>query len=128
LDRRRFTLMFLPAALALGASACGRRGPLEPPAYTAQGREWERRTARNTQQNQPRGSVQEGLQRDQDDRNTRDVEADIERGRSEGVAQVPTDPTQPEPAAVGPTPTGGRRRPPGIVPPKRAFILDPLLE
>jgi predicted small lipoprotein YifL len=124
LDRRRFALLFLPAALALGASACGRRGPLEPPPYTEQGREWQRRTGRN-QPNQPRGTVQEGLQRDEDARNTRDVEADVESNRSEGTPRVPSDPTvAPQVSPTG----GGRRRPPGIIPPKRDFILDGLLE
>jgi predicted small lipoprotein YifL len=137
LDRRHFILAI---AAGLGLAACGRRGPLEPPPYTAQGQEWNRRQGRNPdgtpkragQQppQQQQGSVQEGLRRDQDERTTRDVEGDIERNRTEGVAGTPSDPTQTEPSgSVAPSvsPTGGRRRPPGIVPPKRDFILDPLL-
>jgi predicted small lipoprotein YifL len=134
LDRRH-----LIAALAagLGLAACGRRGALEPPPYTEQGREWNRRQGRNPdgtprragQQQQAQGSVQEGLRRDQDERTTRDVEGDVERNRTEGVAAVPSDPTQSDPGSVAPSvsPTGARRRPPGIVPPKRSFVLDPLL-
>jgi predicted small lipoprotein YifL len=147
LDRRRFTLAILAAGLAAGASACGRRGPLEPPPYTQQGRDWARRTGRDRQQQgqpgqpgQPRaanqqtqGSVREGLQRDDDDRNTVDVERDVERRNLEGQPNLPSDPTRSEPGtpATQPgavTPVGGRRRPPGIVPPKRSFVLDPLLE
>ncbi|MGL5115330.1 MAG: hypothetical protein ACRC7G_08615 [Beijerinckiaceae bacterium] len=130
MDRRRFAFLILPMALAAGASACGRRGALEPPPYTAQGREWERRTARNNQQNQPRGSVQQGLERDQDDSNTQDVEGELERNRSEGTARPPSDPTQPETAPAAPQAlgTGGRRRPPGIVAPNKPFILDGLLQ
>jgi predicted small lipoprotein YifL len=136
LDRRHFI-----AALAagLGLAACGRRGPLEPPPYTEQGREWNRRQGRNPdgtpkragqpQQPEQQATVQEGLRRDQDERTTRDVEADIERNRTEGVAATPSDPTQSSPGSVTPSvsPTGTRRRPPGIVPPKQSFILDPLL-
>jgi predicted small lipoprotein YifL len=146
LDRRTFSLALLATGLAAGVSACGRRGPLEPPPYTEQGREWNRRQGRNPDgtrkepgqqpaqqqgQRQPQGSVQEGLQREADARNTVDVEGDIEsrRGLVEGQARNPSDPTQQEPGtgAVSPSPTGGRRRPPGIVPPKQAFFLDPLL-
>jgi predicted small lipoprotein YifL len=137
LDRRQ-----LIAALAagLGLAACGRRGPLEPPPYTAQGREWNRRQGRNPdgtprkagERQQPEGTVQEGLNREQDERTTRDVEGDVERNRSEGVAAAPADPTQTGPGetvapSVSPTGAGARRRPPGIVPPKQPFILDPLL-
>jgi predicted small lipoprotein YifL len=131
LDRRHFILAI---AAGLGLAACGRRGPLEPPPYTAQGREWNRRQGRNPdgtprragQEQQQQGSVQEGLARDQDERTTRDVEGDIERNRTEGVAGTPSDPTQSGPGGSI-TPTAGRRRPPGIVPPKQPFILDPLL-
>jgi predicted small lipoprotein YifL len=133
LDRRHFIVAL---AAGLGLAACGRRGPLEPPPYTAQGREWNRRQGRNPDGTprrageQQQGSVQEGLNRDRDERTTRDLETDIERNRTEGVAGTPSDPTQSEPGA-SPTPTasptGARRRPPGIVPPKQSFILDPLL-
>jgi predicted small lipoprotein YifL len=144
LDRRHFSLALLAAGLAVGVSACGRRGPLEPPAYTEQGKEWNRRQGRNPdgsrkqpgQPPEPRatqpGSVQEGLQREADERNTVDVEGDLER-RTEGVARNPSDPTQSEPgqgqgvSPVASPGSAGRRRPPGIVPPKASFILDPLL-
>jgi predicted small lipoprotein YifL len=137
LDRRHFIVAL---AAGLGVAACGRRGPLEPPPYTAQGREWNRRQGRNPdgtprragQQQQgdvQQSSVREGLTRDQDERTTRDVEAEVERNRSEGAPAAPSDPTQSEPGSSAPTasPTGSRRRPPGIVPPKQPFILDPLL-
>jgi predicted small lipoprotein YifL len=137
LDRRHFIVAL---AAGLGVAACGRRGPLEPPPYTAQGREWNRRQGRNPdgtprragQQQQgdvQQSSVREGLTRDQDERTTRDVEAEVERNRSEGAPAAPSDPTQSEPgsSALTASPTGGRRRPPGIVPPKQPFILDPLL-
>jgi predicted small lipoprotein YifL len=148
-DRRQFSLLALAAGLATGVSACGRRGALEPPPYTAQGQEWAKRQGRNPdgtpkqpgQANQPRqgqqaarqptqGSVSEGLQRDEDQRGTVDVEANIERNRPEGAPRVPSDPITTEPGQSTPTisPTGGRRRPPGIVPPKQPFILDGLLE
>ncbi len=143
MDRRQFSLLALAAGLAVGVSACGRRGALEPPPYTAQGQEWAKRQGRNKdgQPNQPgqpraarqqqaQGSVSEGLQREADDRNTVDVEANIERNRPEGAPRVPSDPTTTEPGQSTPTisPTGGRRRPPGIIPPKQPFILDGLLE
>jgi predicted small lipoprotein YifL len=135
LDRRH---LITALAASIGLAACGRRGALEPPPYTEQGREWNRRQGRNPdgtprragQPQQQQGSVQEGLRRDQDERTTRDVEADIERNRTEGVAATPSDPTQSDPSgSVAPSisPTGTRRRPPGIVPPKRDFFLDPLL-
>lgn len=134
MNRRHILVALLAGA---GLAACGRRGPLEPPPYTEQGREWNRRQGRNPdgtprragQPQAAQGSVQEGLARDQDERTTRDVEADVERNRTEGVAAAPSDPTQSGQQSVAPSisPTGGRRRPPGIVPPKRDFILDPLL-
>jgi predicted small lipoprotein YifL len=133
-DRRRFTLIMLGAGLASGLSACGRRGPLEPPPYTEQGREFQRRAGGNSQQQQqrPQGSVRNSLARDDDQKGTVDVESDIERGRGEGVARSPSDPTLSEPGAQtsggSALQGGGRRRPPGIVPPKRDFILDGLLE
>lgn len=137
-DRRKFSLLALAAGLGAGLSACGRRGPLEPPPYTEQGREWQRRQGRNPDgtprrrgEQQAQGTVQEGLQRDSDQRNTVDVEGDIERRTVEGEAKVPGDPTQSStgtsPQSLSPT-GGSRRRPPGIVPPKRPFILDPLLD
>ncbi len=143
LDRRQFSLLALAAGLAVGVSACGRRGALEPPPYTAQGEEWARRQGRDKdgkplppgqpragRQQQAQGSVSESLQREQDERNTVDVEANIERNRPEGQPRVPSDPTTTEPGQSTPSlsPTGGRKRPPGIVPPKRSFILDGLLE
>jgi predicted small lipoprotein YifL len=140
LNRRIFTI----ALLAAGLSACGRRGPLEPPTYTEQGREFQRRQGRNPDgsrkesgqqqaQGTREGSVQEGLQRERDARTTVDVEGDIEKNRLErveGQAQSPSDPTQTEPGQTTPSlsPAGARRRPPGIIPPKRPFILDGLLE
>ncbi len=138
MNRRHLIVALLATA---GLAACGRRGPLEPPPYTEQGREWNRRQGRNPDgtprragqpAEQPQGSVQEGLQRDQDQRTTADVEADIEQRRVEGQARAPSDPTQSEPGGQQTqtpaiSPTGARRRPPGIVPPKQPFILDPLL-
>jgi len=133
LDRRQFTLLALASGLAFGVSACGRRGPLEPPPYTAQGQEWARRSGRNQPGQTPAGAAQQGgardvATRDDDQRGTVDVEGEVERGRLEGEAQVPSDPTRSEPGQTNLSPTGSRRRPPGIIPPKRAFILDPLLE
>ena len=132
MDRRRFTLTILAAGLASGLSACGRRGPLEPPPYTEQGREFQRRAGGNAQQQQrPQGSVRGSVEREDEQKGTVDVESDIERGRGEGVARSPSDPTRSEPGAQtsgGSALQGGRRRPPGIVPPKRDFILDGLLE
>jgi predicted small lipoprotein YifL len=134
LNRRHLITALLAGA---GVAACGRRGPLEPPPYTAQGAEWQRRQGRNPDgtprragQQPAQGSVQEGLNRDRDERTTRDLEGDIERNRTEGAAAQPSDPTQGEPAAVTPavSPTGIRRRPPGVIPPKQPFILDGLLE
>jgi predicted small lipoprotein YifL len=131
LDRRHFITALVAG---FGLAACGRRGPLEPPPYTEQGREWNRRQGRNPdgtprrpgERQQAQGSVREGLQREQDERTTRDVEGDIERNRTEGEPAVPADPTQAAPG-TSISPTGARRRPPGIVPPKQPFILDPLL-
>jgi predicted small lipoprotein YifL len=132
-DRRRFALTLLAAGLLSGVAACGRRGALEPPPDTEQGRAWQRRVGGNLQQQQAQqrapGSVRESLERDDDQRGTVDVEGQIERPRGEGIPRTPTDPTQTEAAQSGNTPlTGSRRRPPGIVPPKRSFILDGLLE
>jgi predicted small lipoprotein YifL len=136
-DRRRFAMTLLATGLLSGAAACGRRGPLEPPLNTAQGQEFARRVGGNPQQRnqtQPQGSVRDSVQRQEEQKTTVDVEADIERPRGEAIARPPSDPTfsdEPAPQAGGaPTPslTGGRRRPPGIIPPKRSFILDPLLE
>jgi predicted small lipoprotein YifL len=139
LNRRHLILALLAGA---GLAACGRRGPLEPPTYTEQGRDYQRRQGRNpdgsrkepgqqTNQRQQQGSVQEGLQQERDARTTVDVEGDLERNRTEGTPRTPSDPTQSEPgqSAVTPSvsPQGARRRPPGIIPPKRDFILDPLL-
>ena len=121
----------------LGLAACGRRGPLEPPPDSAQGREFARRTGRDkqNQQNapnakQPQGSVRESLKQDDDQKGTLDVEADVERNRVEGEARIPLDPTTNDPTQSQPSisPTGSRRKPPGIIPPKRSFILDGLLE
>jgi predicted small lipoprotein YifL len=132
LDRRRFVLFALSGLAAVGASACGRRGPLEPPPYTAQGREWNRRQGRNPDGTPRRAGDQSQAQNEssqaQSDaevqRGTVDVEAQVERDRTEGEPQQPSDPT----VTPSVTPTGSRRRPPGIVPPKQPFILDPLLE
>jgi predicted small lipoprotein YifL len=135
-DRRRFALTLLAAGLMSGVAACGRRGALEPSPDTEQGRAWQKRVGGNAQQQvqqraqpRPAGSVQAGLERDDDQRGTVDVEGQIERPRGEGLPRTPTDPTQTEAGQSGNTPlTGSRRRPPGIVPPKRSFILDGLLE
>jgi predicted small lipoprotein YifL len=147
-DRRQFSLLALAAGLSVGVSACGRRGALEPPPYTAQGQEWNRRQGRNpdgtpkqpgdpkagqprgARQQQAQGSVSESLQREEDQRGTVDVEGNVERNRTEGEPRVPSDPITTEPGQSTPSisPTGGRRRPPGVVPPKRSFILDGLLE
>jgi predicted small lipoprotein YifL len=140
-DRRRFALTLLAAGLMSGVAACGRRGPLEPPADTEQGRAWQKRVGDNKQQQQRTpGAVRNSLERDDDQKGTVDVEADIERPRSEGLAREPVDPVQapigqpaPGQPVVGQTGgnaaiPGGRRRPPGIVPPKRDFVLDGLLE
>jgi predicted small lipoprotein YifL len=139
---RRHVLIALLAGASL--AACGRRGALEPPPYTEQGREWQRRQGRNPDgtrrepgqaaASQPQGasgpgSVREGLQRDADARTTVDVEGQLERTGTEGEARTPSDPIQSDPQAVTPgvAPNAPRRRPPGIIPPKRSFILDPLL-
>jgi len=141
-DRRQFSLMALAAGLAVGVSACGRRGPLEPPPYTAQGQEWNRRQGRNpdgtrkqpgqeqASQQPVSGSVRQAAQAEDDQKGTVDVEAQIERNRPEGQPAEPSDPTTTEPGQTTPTitPTGSRRRPPGIIPPNRSFILDGLLE
>jgi predicted small lipoprotein YifL len=133
-DRRRFAQTLLAAGLLSGLAACGRRGALEPPPYTEQGRAWEKRVGGNAQQQAERrtpGSVSGGLASDDDQRGTVDVEGQIERPRGEGLPRSPSDPTQSEPGqqqAPGTGLTGSRRRPPGIVPPKRSFILDGLLE
>jgi predicted small lipoprotein YifL len=141
-DRRRFALTLLATGLVSGLAACGRRGALEPPPYTEQGKEWNRRQGRNPDgtrkepgqqsQRQQQGSVQQSLANADDQKGTQDLEGDVERNRGEGVPRPPSDPTQTEPAAAIPSisPTGGgtRRRPPGIIPPKRSFVLDGLLE
>jgi predicted small lipoprotein YifL len=140
-DRRRFALTLLAAGLISGLAACGRRGALEPPPYTEQGREWNRRQGRNPdgtrkvsgqQQSQQQGSVRQSLASADDQKGTFDIEGDIERNRGEGIPRLPSDPTQSEPApavpSVSPTGGGSRRRPPGIIPPNRSFILDGLLE
>ncbi len=139
MDRRRFALTLLATGLVSGLAACGRRGPLEPPLYTAQGQEFAKRKGGNNQQTQrganqtpPQGSVKQSLASAEEQKGTQDIEADIERNRSEGVAREPSDPTQTEPASavpsISPTGSGSRRRPPGIIPPKRSFVLDGLLE
>ncbi|MGL4634781.1 MAG: LPS translocon maturation chaperone LptM [Beijerinckiaceae bacterium] len=137
MDRRRFALTLLATGVVTGLAACGRRGPLEPPLYTEQGKEFARRRGGNQQgqasanQTQTPGSVRQSLASDDAQRGTVDVESDVERNRSEGVPRPPSDPTQSEPAQTLPSvsPTGGgRRRPPGVIPPKRSFILDGLLE
>jgi predicted small lipoprotein YifL len=134
--------MAFAAGLAVGLSACGRRGPLEPPPYTAQGQEWNRRQGRNpdgtrkepgqqqSSQQPVSGSVRQAVQSEDDQKGTLDVEAQVERNRAEGQPAVPSDPTTTDPGQTTPaiTPTGSRRRPPGIIPPKRSFILDGLLE
>jgi predicted small lipoprotein YifL len=127
LNRRRFTLTLLASGAALTLAACGRRGPLEPPPYTAQGQEFARRQSQNRQSQQgqaQQGSVKEAVQSEAAQRGTVDVESQIE-----GTARAPSDPT-----AVGQqqqnqslSPTSGRRRPPGIKPPDQPFILDGLL-
>jgi predicted small lipoprotein YifL len=128
LNRRRFTLTLLASGAALTLAACGRRGPLEPPPYTAQGQEFARRQSQNRQSQQgqaQQGSVKEAVQSEAAQRGTVDVES-----RIEGTARAPSDPT-----AVGQqqqnqslSPTSGRRRPPGIKPPDQPFILDGLLK
>jgi predicted small lipoprotein YifL len=131
LNRRRFALTLFASGVALTLAACGRRGPLEPPPYTAQGQEFARRQNQN-RANQPgqsgqmpQGSVRQAVQNETDARGTVDVESQIE-----GTARPPADPT-----SVGQqqqnqslSPTSGRRRPPGIKPPDQPFILDGLLK
>jgi predicted small lipoprotein YifL len=132
-------LLVLSGVAAAGLSACGRRGPLEPPPYTAQGREWNRRQGRNPDgtprkagdQQPAQGSVSEAIRNDDDQRGTVDVEGEVERNRTEGEPGVPSDPLTTEPGQTttpSVSPAGSRRRPPGVVPPQRAFVLDPLLE
>jgi predicted small lipoprotein YifL len=129
LNRRRFTLTLLLSGAALTLTACGRRGALEPPPYTAQGKEFARRQNQNRQQaqtgQQPQGSVKQAVESETDARGTIDVESQIE-----GVARAPTDPTavsqQQQNQSL--SPTSGRRRPPGIKPPDQPFILDGLLK
>ncbi len=126
-------MTLLATGLLAGVAACGRRGPLEPPLNTAQGQEFARRAGGNNQLrgNQPQASVRESLQSQDANKGTVDVEADIEPSRGESIARPPSDPTFSDPGPqdnATPSLTGGRRRPPGIIPPKRSFILDPLLE
>jgi predicted small lipoprotein YifL len=111
--------------LGLALAACGRRGPLEPPPDSAQGREFARRRAQ--QPGQPRGSVSAAVQNDEARRDGVNVEEQLEARRTEQEIE-PRSPSGPESIAPQVTPTGGRRRPPGIVPPKRDFLLDPLLD
>lgn len=132
LNRRQFALFLVPG-LAVAVSACGRRGALEPPPYTEQGRQWEQRTARSPNRvgaQQPQGSVRTAVQQADDTRGTRDIDGELEERRTEGEARVPSDPTQGAPVTPAVTPTGGtgRRRPPGIIPPNRSFVLDALLD
>jgi predicted small lipoprotein YifL len=128
----RISIFLLVCAGVSALGACGRRGPLEPPPYTQQGKEWERRTGANKQQ--PRaetpaqGSVREALEDERASAGTVDVEPQLDRKRIDGPPATPTDPTQAAPDQVAPTLTGSRRRPPGIVPPKRSLLIDGLLE
>ncbi len=132
LNRRRFALTLLASSAAFTLVACGRRGPLEPPLYTEQGREFARRQGQN-RQNQPQGqtsqtqqgSVKEAVENEAAQRGTVDVESQIE-----GTARAPSDPTAVSQEQQNQTlsPTSGRRRPPGIKPPDQPFILDGLLK
>jgi predicted small lipoprotein YifL len=119
ISRRTLVIALAGAALA----GCGRRGPLEPPPDSAQGREFARRRAQSP--GQPRGSVAAAVENRQPEPGSVDVEGQIEGRRAEGEPASPADPGSIAPQV---TPTGGRRRPPGIVPPKRDFLLDPLLD
>ena len=138
MDRRQFSLLVLAAGLSAGVSACGRRGPLEPPPYTAQGQEWARRSGRN-QPAQPgaaaQGSVRDAVAQDEMRSAARSMSkarsiATASEGRSAGPERFRRNPRPLAPLSgtQNISPTGTRRRPPGIVPPKRSFILDPLLE
>lgn len=120
--RRRFVVIGLTGLVLAG---CGRRGPLEPPPDSAQGREFARRRAQ--QPGQPRGSVAGAVQNQEAQRQGVDLEGQIESNRTEAEIE-PRSPAMPDTVAPQITPTGGRRRPPGIVPPKRDFLLDPLLD
>jgi predicted small lipoprotein YifL len=140
LDRRQFSLLALAAGLAAGMSACGRRGPLEPPPYTAQGQAWNRSQGRNPdgtrkqpgqEQSNQQAAAPNARQNDDDQKGTVDIEEQVERNRTEGQPAQPSDPVRTDPgqqAQPSVSPTGIRRRPPGIIPPNRPFILDGLLE
>lgn len=128
----RISIFLLVCAGVSALGACGRRGALEPPPYTQQGKEWERRTGGNKQQ--PRaetpqqGSVREALEDERARAGTVDVDGQLEQKRVEGAVATPSDPTQAAPDQGALSPTGSRRRPPGIVPPKRSLLIDGLLE
>jgi predicted small lipoprotein YifL len=113
---RRF---LVSASAAILLAGCGRRGALEPPPDSAQGREFARRRAQAP--GQPRGSVAGAVEQEEAQRQGVDVERQLEERSPE--ANVPS-----VPDASQLSPTGGRRRPPGIVPPRRSFVLDPLLD
>jgi predicted small lipoprotein YifL len=126
----RISIFLLVCAGVSALGACGRRGPLEPPPHTEQGREWQRRTGGNQQpaQTPQQGSVRRSLEDDRANAGTIDVDGQLEQKRVEGAPAVPSDPTQASPEQGTLSPTGARRRPPGIVPPKRSLLIDGLLE
>jgi predicted small lipoprotein YifL len=119
---RRFVIAGM---LGLAAAACGRRGPLEPPPDSAQGREFARRRSAQAAPGQTPGSVRTAVENEDAGRTGVDLEGQMEARRAEGEPATPSAPGDVTPQI---TPAGGRRRPPGIVPPKRDFVLDPLLD
>jgi predicted small lipoprotein YifL len=144
------------AALAVLLTGCGRRGPLEPPPYTAQGQQLAKQRA---SQNAKRGLVtseaqpatpEEQAEADnvkQIEQQSQNLEDDAtpERLRHDpltgvGETQMPfatgtslvKAPETPAPAKASSggtlSATGTGRKPPPILRPDKSFILDPLLE
>jgi predicted small lipoprotein YifL len=100
-----FRSMLVVIVLAVAVSACGRRGPLEPPPRAA--------AAQAGQQQAAQQPLAPGDQ-------VADLDGNPDVAEARSIDGAPTLP--------GVSPQRSGRRPPPITPPKRAFVLDPLLD
>jgi predicted small lipoprotein YifL len=118
-------LLIAASLLAFALTACGRRGPLEPPpdpaAVAAQKQRDERRQRQSgarADQLAPEGATAVETK----------IPPAVETSRVEGEPPAPEDDDNELPSmmpSIAPKPSTGRKR--GFVIPKEPFILDPLL-
>ena len=127
----RLFFLLISLALATSLSACGRRGPLEPPPGEAAVSTRKAAQAQNSVETPPpRGNTffnpsvtPEAVPPDDIDPGNQPINPQLGVG---GAISTPTR-VSPRASAPGIAPVGGGSKAKRILPPQNGFILDPLL-